>query len=290
MKRLLPYGSPLRRAWWTTTWRAVWYLLAYQVMGWLLFGAAQPRSPRRPRSRSRWPGYRRWSPRPGSSTPARSRSVRASARCPANPSSTVTASRTRPRPGPKTCGARARAYWKDTATWREFAYLVGMFLPLVVLGCVVLAIWLTLAAGVTLPLWYWAPFDHFPHGDRARRAARLLPQRPIRPRRGRRYVDTLPKALLTALVCLMALVPFSYVLALTARTHATVARALLRSPEDPLAPAKDLSDALVRFLLLSAEPTVLPAPPMRVQLTGGARNRPLAPHNCSVRSRHRKRS
>lgn len=54
------------------------------------------------------------------------------------------------------------------------------------------------------------------------------------------YVDTLPKALLAALVFLLVLVPFSYLLALTARTHASVARALLRPPEDPLAPAKDL--------------------------------------------------
>ena len=33
---------------------------------------------------------------------------------------------------------------------------------------------------------------------------------------------------------------FSYLLVLTARTHATVARTLLRPPEDPLAQAKDL--------------------------------------------------
>jgi len=48
------------------------------------------------------------------------------------------------------------------------------------------------------------------------------------------------EALLAALGCLLLLVPFSYVLALTARTHASVARALLRPPEDPLAQAKDL--------------------------------------------------
>jgi len=137
--------------------------------------------------------------------------------------------------------ARARAYWKDTATWREFAYLVGMFLPLVVLGCLVLAVWLTLAAGVTLPLWYWAPFDHFPHGLTVHGVQLgYFPNGPRGPNAVGVYVDTLPKALLTALACLLLLVPFSYVVVLTARAHAAVARGLLRAPEDPLAQAKDL--------------------------------------------------
>ena len=33
-------GHPLRLTWWASTGRALWYLLAYQVVGWLLFGAA----------------------------------------------------------------------------------------------------------------------------------------------------------------------------------------------------------------------------------------------------------
>ena len=41
------------------------------------------------------------------------------------------------------------------------------------------------------------------------------------------------------------------------------------------------------LFLLSAERTVLPAPPMRVQHTGGARKRPFAPDNCSVRSQQK---
>ena len=50
------------------------------------------------------------------------------------------------------------------ATWREFAYLTGLFVPLVIVGGLVLIVWLTLALGVTLPLWYWAPVEHYPHG------------------------------------------------------------------------------------------------------------------------------
>ncbi len=50
----------------------------------------------------------------------------------------------------------------------------------------------------------------------------------------------MPKALLTAVACLVLFAAFNYVLVLTARAHATIARALLRPPEDPLAAAKDL--------------------------------------------------
>jgi hypothetical protein len=51
-------------------------------------------------------------------------------------------------------------------------------------------------------------------------------------------VDTLPKALLLAAVCLVLFLLFNYVLVATARAHAVVAAALLRAPADPLAEAK----------------------------------------------------
>lgn len=113
--------------------------------------------------------------------------------------------------------ANAAVRWKDPATWREIGYLAGMFLPLLILGGVVFALWLTIAAGVTTPIWYWAPHAHGAVGW---------------------YIDSLPKALLTALVCAVLLIPASMLLVTTARAHATVARALLRAPQDPLAPAK----------------------------------------------------
>ena len=82
-----------------------------------------------------------------------------------------------------------------------------MFVPLVVLGCLVLAVWLTLAAGVTLPLWYWAPFDHFPHGLTVHGVQLgYFPNGPSGHGAVGVYVDTLPKALLTAVVCLVLLV------------------------------------------------------------------------------------
>ena len=47
--------------------------------------------------------------------------------------------------------ARARARWRDPATWRDAAYLIGLWVPLFILDTTVLAVWLTFLAGVTLP-------------------------------------------------------------------------------------------------------------------------------------------
>ena len=238
MNRLMLSGHPLRPAWWATTWRAVWYLLAYQVMGWLLFAAALAAVTVAAAFSVTLAGIPLLVAAAGiihaCAASERSRLRRASGQ-------PVEHRYREPDEAPAGLWARARAYWKDTATWREFVYLVGMFVPLVVLGAVVLAVWLTLVAGVTLPLWYWAPFDHFAHGLTVHGVQLgYFPNGPSGSGAVGIYVDTLPKALLTALACLLLLVPFSYLLVLTARTHASTARALLRTPEDPLAPAKDL--------------------------------------------------
>ena len=150
------------------------------------------------------------------------------------------------RPAPSTgLLAQARARWRDPATWRDVAYLIGLWAPLFVLDTVVLSVWLTFLAGVTLPAWYWAPrgnaglgytspttihgvaLGYFPHGPHGPGGVGL-------------YVDTLPTALLAAAGFLVLFLIFSYVLVLTARTHASVARSLLRAPADPLAPAKEV--------------------------------------------------
>ncbi len=73
--------------------------------------------------------------------------------------------------------SRVRVLWRDPAIWRDIAYLVGMFVPLVTLDLIVLTVWLVLLAGITLPVWYWAPWQtihgvrfhggqlgHFPNG------------------------------------------------------------------------------------------------------------------------------
>ena len=112
---------------------------------------------------------------------------------------------------------RARERWRDPATWRDVAYLVGLWVPLFILDTLVLTVWLTFLAGVTFPAWYWAP----------RGSARL-------------YVHTLPEALLAAAIFAVAFLLFSYIVVLTARAHATVARSVLHAPSDPLAEAKEV--------------------------------------------------
>jgi Putative sensor len=138
---------------------------------------------------------------------------------------------------------RARARWGGGTTWRDLAWLVGMWPAQLALSVAVLAVWGTFLAGITLPIWYWAPrgsemagyvhgaqvhgvaIGYFPHGAAGPGAAGL-------------YVDTLPKALLAAVVFAVLFLLFNYVLVATARLHAQVARAMLQSSADPLAPAK----------------------------------------------------
>jgi hypothetical protein len=141
--------------------------------------------------------------------------------------------------------ARAKDRWRDSATWRDAAYVIGLWVPLFILDTTVLAVWLTFLAGITLPVWYWAPrgsnafgytspttvhgvpLGYFPHG-------------PNGPGRIGLYVDTLPKALLAAAIFAAAFLLFNYVLVITARAHAAVARSVLRAATDPLAEAKEV--------------------------------------------------
>jgi putative sensor protein len=142
---------------------------------------------------------------------------------------------------PKGLLARARACWTDRATWREFAYLVGLFVPLFTLDTVVMAIWAWLASWITLPIWYWAPWTDF-HGTRYHgfQLGFYFPQ--AQPPGGQGtvgiFVDSLPKALAVAAVGLIGVLIFNYVVVATARMHARVARAMLRPPADPLAEIK----------------------------------------------------
>lgn len=228
--------NPLRQAWSASTWRAAWYLLAYQVVGWLLFGAALTAAIAGAVFSLTLAGV----------------PVLVAAAGVIHWCAGVERSRLRGVFGQPVEGryneagsagmvARVGTSWKDPATWRELAYLVGLFVPLVIGGLVALAVWLTFAVGITVPLWYWAPFQHFPHGVTVRGVQLgYFPNGPSGRGAVGLYIDTLPKALLAAAVCLVLFALFSYVLVLTARTHATIARALLRPLQDPLARARDL--------------------------------------------------
>ena len=135
--------------------------------------------------------------------------------------------------------ARMRAAWTDPQVWRDLAYLVGLLVPLMALDITVLAVWLTFLAGITLPAWYWAPWQTV-HGVRYHGyELGYFPNGPHGHGWGL-YVDTLPKALLTAVACLILFLLFNYVLVATARLHARAARALLGASQDPLREAKDV--------------------------------------------------
>ena len=143
--------------------------------------------------------------------------------------------------------ARLTTQWTDPALWRDLAYLLALYAPLLVLDLAVLVVWLTSLAGITLPIWYQYPRQTFTIGvnggsSTSAHGVQLgyFPHGPHGPGAWGLYVDTLPKALLVAAVCLILFLLFNYVLVAAARLHAAIARALLNAPEDPLKEAKEV--------------------------------------------------
>jgi hypothetical protein len=142
---------------------------------------------------------------------------------------------------------RLRTHWTDPAIWRDLAYLVPLFPLLFALDLTVLVAWLVLLAGITLPAWYQYPTQTWTigvSGDHTVSAHGItlgyFPQGPHSHGSWGLYVDTLPKALLVALACLLLFLLFNYVVIAAARLHATIARGLLRAPQDPLRAAKEV--------------------------------------------------
>ena len=136
--------------------------------------------------------------------------------------------------------AQLRTRWQDPATWRDIAYLLGLCVPLFALDVTVLAVWLTFLAGITLPVWYWAPWQSI-HGTRFHGyQLGYFPNGPHGHPGYGLYIDTLPKALLAAAVSLILFLLFNYALVAAARAHTAAARALLGRQEDPLGEAKEV--------------------------------------------------
>jgi hypothetical protein len=134
-----------------------------------------------------------------------------------------------------------RTRWKDPATWRDVAYLIGLWAPLWALDLAVTTIWLTLIGGIAAPLWYKYPEQDLPGGGTAH-GIQLgdFPHGPHGPGGHGFYITTLPQALVAMACFLVAFLLFNYVVVATARAHTRVARALLRPPADPLAPAREV--------------------------------------------------
>ena len=137
--------------------------------------------------------------------------------------------------------AQAKVRWRDPATWRAVAYLIGLWLPLYLLDIIVVALWLAFLTGITLPAWYRFPATDFDNGHSAHGVnLGYFPHGPHGPGGHGFFIATLPQAFLAAAACLILFLLFNYVLVATARAHALVARSLLRPPADPLAGAREV--------------------------------------------------
>jgi putative sensor protein len=216
-------------------WRSVWYLLGYLAVGWALFAVAVAVAVGGA----------------GLSVTLVGLPVLAAAAATIRWCADVERARLRPMVDGPVAGsyrhvagsgvmAQLRTRWRDPATWRDIAYLVGLFVPLLALDTIVLAVWLVSLAAITLPIWYWAPWQTI-HGVRYHGYdLGYHPNGPHGPGGWGLYVDTLPKALAVAGVCLILFLILNYVLVLTARAHAAVAHGVLGAADDPLREAKDV--------------------------------------------------
>jgi Putative sensor len=231
--RLRLYRNPLRLAVSSSTWRSAWFLLSYLVMGWALFAAVFAATTAAAILALTLAGL--------PVLIAAAAVIRGCANAERWRQGVVTAEPVRGGyRGATGAGvmAQVRTRWHDPATWRDLACLAGLFVPLWVLDLAVSVVWLVLIAGITLPAWYWAPESTYPGGAHHGVQLGYFPDGPHGHTAVGLYVDTLPKALLAAGGFLVLFLLFNYVLVVTARAHATVARSLLRAPRDPLAAAK----------------------------------------------------
>ena len=216
-------------------WRSAWYLLGYLAAGWVLFAIALSTAVAGA----------------GLSITLAGLPVLAAAAAAIRWCADAERARLRPMADGPVAGsyrqvtghgimAQLRTRWRDPATWRDVAYLVGMYVPLLTLDTIVLAVWWAFLAGITLPIWYWAPWQTI-HGVRYHGyQLGYFPNGPHGPGGWGLYVNTLPEAFAVAAVCLALFLLFSYAVVATARAHAAVAHGLLGAAEDPLRQAKDV--------------------------------------------------
>lgn len=227
------------------TLRSAWYLFAYQIIGWALLAVVLTAA----------------GVAAGLAITLAGLPLLVAAAAVVRGCANVERARVRPLTGapvtgryrtPDKPGLMARAFtpWRDVAIWRDVAYLAGLYLPLATLGLVVLTLWLTSIGCVTMPLWYRYPVDHYGHG-RTAHGAQLgyFPNGPHGHGAVGWYIQTLPQALLVAALGLAGLLLTSYLVVVTARAHASVARALLRAPRDPLAAVKQILNTPVKSLM-----------------------------------------
>jgi hypothetical protein len=193
MTRLSLRRDPFRLVLSRGPWASAWYLFGYQVVGWLLFGIAFTALGTGALLSITLAGLPvlvaaavaiRWC---ANVERVRLRTV--------DPEPIRGRYREAAVPG---IMARLRARWRDAATWRDVAYLLGLFAPLAALDLAVLVVWLVFLAGITLPAWYWAPWQTI-HGVRYHGwQLGYFPNGPHGHPGYGFYIDTQPKALLSA--------------------------------------------------------------------------------------------
>ncbi len=135
--------------------------------------------------------------------------------------------------------AKVRARWRDGATWRDLAYLLGLWTPLWALDLAVTTIWLSLIGLIGAPFWYQYPGQDLPGGGEAHGIQLgYFPHGPHGAGGHGIYITSMSQALVAAACGAVAFLLFNYVVVATARAHTRVARALLGPSADPLAPAR----------------------------------------------------
>jgi hypothetical protein len=231
VSQLSPRRDPIRLALSRLLWRSVWYLLGYLAVGWALFAISVSTTAAGAGLSITFFGL-----------PVLVAAAAAIRWC-------ADVERARLRPFARIQGsyrqvtghgvmAQLRARWLDPATWRDIAYLVGLYVPLLALDTIVLAIWWASIVAITLPIWYWVPWQAI-HGVRYHGVQfGYFPNGPHGPGGWGLYVSTLPEAFAFAAVGLVLFLIFNYAVVTTARAHAAVARGLLGPAEDPLREAK----------------------------------------------------
>jgi hypothetical protein len=136
---------------------------------------------------------------------------------------------------------QVKTRWRDGQTWRDLAYLLGLFVPLLVLDAVVFSGWLTLLSGVTVPAWYWSIPTTFDNGQTAHGLSwGYFPNGPHGSGGHGFWIGSPVAAILAAVVSLVLFVLFSYVTVAAAGLHGRLAAGLLGPRVDPLGAAKEV--------------------------------------------------
>ncbi len=137
--------------------------------------------------------------------------------------------------------AQVRTRWTDPATRRDCVYLILMFVPLLIVDTVAFAVWLSMLAMISLPLWYWSiPHEWENTGVHDHGViVGYLPNGPHMTDGGFGiWIGSLPAALVASAGFFVLALLAAYLVVGAARAHAALARTLLRPYVDPLAAAR----------------------------------------------------